>query len=220
MDPSKSFNELSLNYREPVIHGLISLPSHLFFPQLLLLFPTPHAIFLFINFPGSLPSQNQLNAVVVVKLKSLTRCCHSVVPLRCFPIMWDFGLRDSSSFSKVWGFTPTIPSSLAHCGWPGVFSGHWFDLSTLLRQYTTVDHIKWKFPKLSRYGLFFSLEFHICQYYTVSEYFQKAHKLACTQIDLEVNRHVKGLNDGINIVESMYSSTCSLKLSCLFFFTI
>lgn len=52
----------------------------------------------------------------------------------------------------------------------------------------------------------------------MSEYFQKAHKLACAQIDLEVNRHVKGLNDGINIVEVQHVQRHMLSEAFLFFF--
>lgn len=34
------------------------------------------------------------------------------MPLGCFPIIWDFSLKDSSSFSNVWAFTPNCPTPL------------------------------------------------------------------------------------------------------------
>lgn len=94
-------------------------------------------LFLFLFIFSSTFSEGA-NAVVVLKLKSLTRRCHSAVPLHCFPIMWDFGLKDGSSFSNVWAFTPNIPSSSSHCDWPGAFQGYRFDLSTLLGQWANV----------------------------------------------------------------------------------
>lgn len=106
----------------------------LFFPPRDYNYPICYpTLFLFLFIFSSTFSEGA-NAVVVLKLKSLTRRCHSAVPLHCFPIMWDFGLKDDSSFSNVWAFTPNIPSSSSHCDWPGAFQGYRFDLSTLLGQ--------------------------------------------------------------------------------------
>lgn len=114
--------------REPVIHGCISLPSPPFLFYSLLHYnssstpPPPthpptktrHTIFLFIHSPGCLASQKEPKAVVVLKLKSLTRRCHSAVPLRCFPIMWDFWFERQQFIFQCVGFHST-PSPSSRC---------------------------------------------------------------------------------------------------------
>lgn len=77
--------------------------------------PKPrHTIFLFIHSPGCLASQKEPKAVVVLKLKSLTRRCHSAVPLRCFPIMWDFWFERQQFIFQCVGFHST-PSPSSRC---------------------------------------------------------------------------------------------------------
>lgn len=75
---------------------------------------TRHTIFLFIHSPGCLASQKEPKAVVVLKLKSLTRRCHSAVPLRCFPIMWDFWFERQQFIFQCVGFHST-PSPSSRC---------------------------------------------------------------------------------------------------------
>ena len=91
-----------------------SLFSHFLFfffnspPTTLTILCAPSSYFPLYSFSqlASISEGAKRGSTVVLELKSLTRRCHSAVPHHCFPIMGDFGLKDSSSFSNVWAFSP------------------------------------------------------------------------------------------------------------------
>lgn len=102
--------------------------------------PPPH-------FPRSLPSQKEPSAVVVLKLKLLTRRCHGAVPLRCLPIMWDFWFERLQFIFQRVGSAPPRPLTSS-----GPRPLVWFILGSGSKQQS-----RWQVPKLLAFSFRFLL---------------------------------------------------------------